>query len=129
MKPDGRDNELWLQTLPGLFTDVGTALGLGDPCTRGRHAAAGDLNGDGWADIVEGVAIGRDDPSDPCNDLANGYPSENPKVYLNRGADESGQWQGFAAGQDWRLKTTPASAASSCSTATATATSTSSAAG
>ncbi|HSS68625.1 MAG TPA: VCBS repeat-containing protein [Nocardioidaceae bacterium] len=100
VKPDGRDNELWLQTVPGLFTDVGTALGLGDPCTRGRHAAAGDLDGDGWADIVEGVAIGRDDPSDPCNIPANGYPSENPKVYLNLGADPSGQWQGFAAGQD-----------------------------
>jgi hypothetical protein len=101
VKPAGRDNELWLQTSAGRFTDVGTARGLGDPCTRGRHAAAGDLNGDGWADIVEGAAIPRNDQQDPCNNPANGLTSENPKLYVNAGdANHDGVWDGFKPGVD-----------------------------
>ena len=101
VKPATRDNELWLQTTAGHWTDVGTARGLGDPCTRGRHAAAGDLNGDGWADIVEGAAIPRNDPGDRCNNPANGLTTENPKIYFNLGdANRDGVWDGFRAGVD-----------------------------
>jgi hypothetical protein len=108
VKPTTRDNELWLQTTAGHWTDVGSARGLGDPCTRGRHAAAGDLNGDGWADIVEGAAIQRNDLSDPCNNPANGLTSENPKVYINAGdANRDGLWDGFRPGFDLAINDDP----------------------
>ncbi|MFZ0324241.1 MAG: hypothetical protein WAN48_08945, partial [Actinomycetes bacterium] len=101
VKPAWRDGELWLQTSFGQFTDVGTNVGIADPCGRGRREAFFDVNKDGWADLFVGNEIGRP-VTDPCDDPANGYPSENPKLYLNRGADAvTGKWLGFRLAQDF----------------------------
>ncbi len=99
VKPTTRDNELWLQTSLNHFTEVGTQVGIADPCGRGRHEAAADFNGDGWADLVVGNAIPRN-VTDPCSNPANGYPSKNPKIYYNLGDPEGNGWNGFAKGID-----------------------------
>lgn len=79
------DNELWLQTSDGQFTDVGTQWGIGDPCGRGRNIAVADYNGDGWMDIFIGNDKPRGTAGDPCDNPANNYPNWNSKVFLNQG--------------------------------------------
>lgn len=78
----GMENELWMQTSVGQFTDRGVAWGVGDVCGRGRFVTTLDANGDGWEDIF----LGNETPrrvSDPCDNPANGYPNEEAKLYLN----------------------------------------------
>ena len=102
VKPDYRDNELWMQVTPWTFTEVGTEMGIGDKCGRGRHVAWFDLAPqDGYPDLVFGNGIERNDPTDPCNVAANNYPNEYGKVYRNLGVDENGMLLGFALVQDF----------------------------
>ncbi len=42
----GKDNELWLQTSIGQFTEVGTAWGIGDECGRSQYVTFLHANGD-----------------------------------------------------------------------------------
>jgi hypothetical protein len=79
----GQDNELWLQTSPGQFTDVGTSWGVGDVCGRSHYVAFLRVNNDAWPDLFVGNATPRA-VTDPCDDPANGLPSEAMKVYLNQ---------------------------------------------
>jgi FG-GAP-like repeat len=51
VKDATHDNELWLQTTVGTFTDIGTEVGVGDPYGRGRSAVMFDANGDGRLDL------------------------------------------------------------------------------
>jgi hypothetical protein len=51
VKDGATDNELWLQRSPGVFTDVATQLGVGDPYGRGRSALFLDVNTDGRPDL------------------------------------------------------------------------------
>jgi hypothetical protein len=78
----GRDNELWLQGRRGGFREVGTRWGAGDLCGRGRQVTFLDANGDRWPDIFVGNTAPRPVP-DPCDDRANGLPSERGKIFLN----------------------------------------------
>lgn len=91
----GRDNEMWLQTSPGQFTDVGTRWGIGDVCGRSHYVAFVDANHDAYPDLFVGNAPPRDVTGDPCDDPANGLPSEEMKLYLN----QSGA--GFQQVTDW----------------------------
>jgi hypothetical protein len=84
VKGSARDNELWLQTSVGNFTEVGTQWGVGDDCGRGRFAVFFDANGDGWPDLFFGNETPRN-VSDPCDNAANGYPNEESKLLLNTG--------------------------------------------
>ena len=58
------DNELWLQTSLGSFTDVGTELGVGDPYGRGRNAILFDATMDGRPDLYVLNEIPRSGDSD-----------------------------------------------------------------
>jgi hypothetical protein len=92
------DNELWLQLKPGQFTERGTEWGVGDPCGRGRRVAWLDVNRDRWPDLFVGTQAERSDPTDECNNPANGYLPETPKVFLNnagRGLWYSPAWSKF----------------------------------
>jgi len=80
----GRDNELWLQTRPGRFREVGTAWGVGDVCGRGRDVEFLDVNGDRFPDLFLGNQTPRNDPADPCNAPGNTLPNEGSKIFLNR---------------------------------------------
>lgn len=53
--------------------------------TNDRDIKVGDLDGDGWLDVVTGVAIGG------------GFPKHisHPRIYMNRGKDGSGNWLGL----------------------------------
>ena len=91
-----------MQGSTGSFTDAATAWGVGEPCTRGRHVAALDLNSDGWQDLFVGAQKERSDSGDQCNQEPT-YPYiEQAKVYLNRGAT-GGTWLGFRAAQEWNV--------------------------
>jgi hypothetical protein len=63
VKDATHDNELWLQGPVGTFTDVGTAMGVGDPYGRGRSAVMFDANGDGRLDLY--VLNENPRPEDP----------------------------------------------------------------
>jgi hypothetical protein len=56
--------------------------GAGDLCGRGRQVTFLDANGDRWPDIFVGNTAPRPVP-DPCDDRANGLPSERGKIFLN----------------------------------------------
>jgi FG-GAP-like repeat/FG-GAP repeat len=102
-KSEGINNELYLQTSLGVWRDVATQAGVGEPCTRGRHVVFSDFNGDGWADLFIGAQKERADRSDTCNTMA-GYPYiEQSKVYVNRGADATGNWLGFRAAPEFNV--------------------------
>ncbi len=102
-KSEGINNELYLQTSPGVWSDVATAAGVGEPCTRGRHVVFSDFNGDGWADLFIGAQKERNAPGDVCNTMS-GYPYlEQSKVYVNRGTDASGKWLGFRSAPEFNV--------------------------
>jgi hypothetical protein len=76
---------------------------VGEPCTRGRHVAALDVNGDGWQDLFLGAQKERADSDDPCNQEGN-YPyNEQSKVFVNRGSNAAGTWLGFRFGTEWNV--------------------------
>jgi hypothetical protein len=93
----GKDNELWLQTSVGQFSDVGTAWGIGDVCGRSHYVAFLNANGDAYPDLFVGNAPPRDVIGDPCDDPANGLTSELNKLFLN----QSGT--GFRAVTNWGI--------------------------
>jgi hypothetical protein len=102
-KTEAINNELWMQGSDGTFSDVATARGVGEPCTRGRHVVALDLNNDGWQDLFVGAQKERSDRDDQCNREPT-YPYiEQSKVYINRGAGAGGAWLGFRAAQEWNV--------------------------
>ena len=82
VKTAGFDNELWLQSEAGVFTDVGTEWGLGDPCGRGRDATFIDANGDVYPDLFVGNHVPRA-VEDPCDEGT--LPNERSKLYINQG--------------------------------------------
>jgi type II secretory pathway pseudopilin PulG len=90
----GQDNELWLQTSRGQFTDVGTAWGVGDVCGRSHYVAFLDANDDPFPDLFVGNATPRD-VADPCDNPANGLPDEEMKLYLNQSGAGFRQVRGF----------------------------------
>ena len=78
---DGRPNELWLQTKPGVFRNRAAQWGVQEVCGRSHFAATADFNGDGWADIYVGNATPKEElVDDPC-DATPG--SETSHLYLN----------------------------------------------
>jgi hypothetical protein len=102
-KAEGINNELYLQTSLGVWRDVATQAGVGEPCTRGRHVVFSDFNGDGWPDLFIGAQKERKVSGDTCNTMA-GYPYiEQSKVYINRGRDGSGTWLGFRTGPEFNV--------------------------
>ncbi len=78
-----RDNELWLQQGAGQFADVGTAWGVGELCGRSHYVAFLDADGDAYPDLFVGNAPPRAVSGDPCDNLANGLPNEEMKLYLD----------------------------------------------
>ncbi|GAA1477839.1 hypothetical protein GCM10009623_22850 [Nocardioides aestuarii] len=103
LKDESINNELFLQTSAGSFRDVATASGVGEPCTRGRHIAVLDVNGDGWDDLFVGAQKERNASGDPCNQQS-GYPyNEQSKVFVNLGDNAQGEWRGFRAGTEWNV--------------------------
>jgi hypothetical protein len=102
-KIEAINNELFLQSSIGNFRDAATASGVGEPCSRGRHVAALDVNGDGWQDLFLGAQKERADSDDPCNREGN-YPyNEQSKVFVNRGTNAAGTWLGFRFGTEWNV--------------------------
>ncbi|MGL5824531.1 MAG: FG-GAP repeat domain-containing protein [Nocardioides sp.] len=97
VKTAEKDNELWLQEAPGQFTDVGTEWGVGDPCGRGRYVAFLDVNGDSWDDLYLGNQSPRVVAGDPCDDVANGLPNEESKIFINT------QGTGFTYAPTWNV--------------------------
>jgi len=83
----GMDNELWLQSAQGVFTEVGTLWNVGDLCGRSHYNVAFDANNDGFPDVFVGNAIQRA-VADPCDDPSNGLPNEEMKLYLNNAGRE-----------------------------------------
>jgi hypothetical protein len=102
-KTEAINNELFLQGPVGSFRDTATAAGVGEPCTRGRHVATLDVNGDGWQDFFLGAQKERSASGDTCNQQSN-YPyNEQSKVFVNRGDDAQGNWLGFRPGTEWNV--------------------------
>lgn len=102
-KEESINNELFRQTSAGAFTDTATASGVGEPCTRGRHVAALDVDGDGWQDLFLGAQAPRNAASDRCNQEADAPYNEQSKIFVNRGADGQGAWLGFRAAREWNV--------------------------
>ena len=102
-KDESINNELFRQTSMGVFNDTATASGVGEPCTRGRHVAALDVNGDGWQDLFLGAQAPRNDASDRCNSEADAPYNEQSKVFINQGPNAQGVWQGFRPGREWNV--------------------------
>jgi hypothetical protein len=80
----GKDNELWLQTAVGQFSEVGTAWGMGDVCGRSHYVTFLNANGDLYPDLFVGNAEPRAVTGDPCDNPANGLPSEQSKLFINQ---------------------------------------------
>ena len=93
----GKDNELWLQTAPGRFSEVGTAWGVGDVCGRSHYVAFLNANGDSYPDLFVGNASPRAVTGDPCDNPANGLPNEQSKLFLNLAG------AGFRSVDDWGI--------------------------
>ena len=92
-KENGRGNELWLQTAPGVFENHAPAWGVEDICGRSHYAATADFNRDGWMDIYVGNADPRIVSGDPCDALPG---SETSHLYINVGGthfvDSTAEW-------------------------------------
>ena len=93
----GKDNELWLQTAVGQFSEVGTAWGVGDVCGRSHYVAFLNANGDSYPDLFVGNASPRAVTGDPCDNPANGLPNEQSKLFLNQAG------AGFRAVGNWGI--------------------------
>ena len=93
----GKDNELWRQITVGQFREVGTAWGIGDVCGRSQYVAFLNANDDLYPDLFVGNRTPRAVPEDPCDDPANGLPSEKSKLFLNRAG------MGFLSAPRWGL--------------------------
>ena len=104
VKGEDINNELFLQTAPGVFQDFATQYGVGEPCQRGRHVLATDWNNDGLPDLFIGAQVERADSGDACNSMA-GYPYiEQPHVYINLGDPENdGTWNGFRQAPEFNV--------------------------
>jgi len=66
--------------------------------TNDRDVQLVDVNGDGWLDIVTATTLSGNAPK---------YISH-PRVYINLGNDESGDWQGWIFDDEDRIPTFPA---------------------
>lgn len=102
-KEEGINNELFLQTSPGVFQDRATQAGVAEPCTRGRFVTFADFSGDGLPDLFLGAQKERADSADVCNTLADSPYNEQSKVFVNRGQDESGYWLGFRTAPEFNV--------------------------
>lgn len=96
-KDEGINNELWMQTAAGVFKDMATQAGVGEPCSRGRYAVAADFNGDGRPDLFYGAQKARAVADAKCDNAADHPYNEQSKIYINRGKDANGTWLGFRA--------------------------------
>lgn len=101
-KGEAINNELFLQNPVASFRETATAAGVGEPCTRGRHVAALDVNGDGWQDLFLGAQNPRNDADDPCDTEPGAPANERSKIFVNRGA-AGGTWLGFRLGTEWNV--------------------------
>lgn len=101
VKYEGINNELFLQRTAGSFVERATASGVDEPCQRGRHPAALDVNGDGWIDLFVGAQRERRKSSDPCNARSDHPYIEQSHVFVNRGVNGAGTWLGFRFGREW----------------------------
>lgn len=68
----------------GSASDTAGYSGMLDP-VNDRDVKAVDVNNDGWLDLVTATTM-----SDSVNDILG-----QPRVYINRGADGTGNWLGF----------------------------------
>jgi hypothetical protein len=100
-KDEGINNELYLQTAPGVFKDSATQAGVGEPCTRGRYAAVADFNGDGRPDMFYGAQKERAVADAACDNQPTHPYNEQSKIYLNRGKDANGTWLGFRTAPEY----------------------------
>ena len=91
----GKRTAVLLMNVNGVLTDktaqYATAsdaghsdLGFLTPCNN-REVAIGDVNNDGWPDVVTAVSLSDGSPK---------YISH-PRVYMNLGKDEHGNWLGL----------------------------------
>jgi hypothetical protein len=79
---DRGDNNLFLQTEPGKFTDVAQEWGVNDPWGRGRMTTFIDANGDSYPDLFVGNAAARADDRVTSNRL---FINENGKGFRRAG--------------------------------------------
>lgn len=102
-KDEGINNELFLQTAPGVFRDSATQAGVGEPCSRGRYAVFADFNGDSRPDMFYGTQKERAVADPVCNNEPT-YPyNEQSKIYINRGTNSSGSWLGFRTAPEYNV--------------------------
>ena len=91
----GKRTAVLLMNVHGVLTDktaqyaTASDAGFGDqgfltPCNN-REVAIGDLNNDGWLDLVTAVALSDADPK----------WLSHPRVYMNLGKDTGGHWLGL----------------------------------
>jgi hypothetical protein len=102
----GKFANVLLMNESGVLTDRTATLGnaavpLGSQgmldATNDRDAVCVDVNGDGWIDIVTCTTLTAADPQ---------YIRV-PRVYINRGNDLAGNWQGFLYDNPLRIDDTP----------------------
>ena len=91
----GKRTAVLLMNVHGVLTDktaqyaTASDAGSGDqgfltPCNN-REVAIGDVNNDGWLDVVTSVALSDGSPKSISH----------PRVYMNLGRDPSGNWLGL----------------------------------
>ncbi len=103
LKDEGINNELWLQTAPGVYEDAATEAGVGEECSRGRFPVFADFNGDGWVDMFLGAQYERADSADVCNNLPDSPTNEQSKIFINRGLNSYGDWAGFSIASEYNV--------------------------
>jgi hypothetical protein len=102
-KVHGRENELNLQTSPGVFTfatnDNSSNFDVGGECVRGRYTTSIDVNGDGWPDLFMGSEAPRNVKDPKCT----AQYAKNSKVFINQGDNAQGVWQGLVFDPGWNV--------------------------
>ncbi|GEM_PF-4484382 len=68
-----------------MFTNVADSWNVSDVCARTQTAAIIDANHDGYPDVMVGNTASRVDPTDPCDNPANGFTNKFNKLYINHG--------------------------------------------